>query len=352
LGRGAWALAVALSFSVVPALARGRVEDDGAVRVGVDGPARLLTNTDGSTSEAIEASGVAVLGDGTQVLVADDRTSALLVVETATGRIVGRPISAPGFPEDGDSKRRPKWEALARDDAGRFYAIGSHSGTDEEKRARAYLLRFRMAGTGTEVDPWRIDETSVRRWHVADALVELLRGEGLGDAALEARKVEGLTVRTHRGVDGRVERRELVIGLREPGDKVRVARVDITDEPPTGAALRLEPLFAFEAGAREGTGLQLGSLEHVDLLGETGFAVVTTTEDADNRFHGNVLWFVPDDRLGSPRVLWEFEPEMKAEGIDALPATGAGEARFVVVYDNDPNKTQIPSRIQTITIRE
>ena len=89
--------------------------------------------------------------------------------------------------------------------------------------------------------------------------------------------------------------------------------------------------------------------------------VVTATEDDQNAFHGNTLWFVPDNRIaqgnGSPVLadkVWTFEAAMKAEGLCVLPqaagVTGPGTVRLVVTYDNDPHATHIPSRFQQVNL--
>lgn len=326
-------------------------DDASAGRIQPLSPPITFVASDGAIDAAIEASGVATLGDGSLVLVAHDRISGLLVVERATGRVVGPPLTCGAFPPEAESAKRPKWEALARDDEGRYYVIGSHSGTPDERKARAWLLRFQILGDGTTARPYAIDNQSVRRWYIDDSVVELLRNEGLGTDRVDLRKVEGLTVRTRRDSNGKLEARELAIGLREPDDRLRVFAADIMHEPSDGAKLALKPLFSFEGGSREGVRVTLCSLEHVSALDEPGFLVLGSTEDADNHFHGNVMWFVPDSNLQSPRIVGDFERDMKVEGIDVLPSPPGAPARFVIVYDNDPNKTKTPSRIQSITIK-
>ncbi len=65
-------------------------------------------------------------------------------------------------------------------------------------------------------------------------------------------------------------------------------------------------------------------MEYVPAL--KGFLVVTATEDADNVFHGNTLWFVADDTTGVARKIEVFGVAMKAEGLAVLGAsTGAGQ---------------------------
>ncbi len=89
---------------------------------------------------------------------------------------------------------------------------------------------------------------------------------------------------------------------------------------------------------------------------EGGFLVVTATEDEQNAFHGNTLWFMPDDRIAQGHgsliqaaPVRNFEVAMKAEGLCLLPQ-GAGQIDpstiLLVTYDNDPHTTHIPSRFQ------
>jgi hypothetical protein len=294
----------------------------------------------------IEASGVEPIGDGRRFLVAHDKAPALHVVDLATGRLVGEPIASPKFPVQ--TKTGPKWEGMARDAEGNFYIIGSHSGkTDAEKAEKAYLLRFRLNdGSG---DTPAIDDASVVRWEISRSLPAALKAQGLGEADVAKRKIEGLAVRESKGSDGKA-RRELAVGLREPGDKVRAYVADITDAAPDGE-LALKPLFTFNAGTREGVQSQLTSLEYVPALG--GFLVATATEDAGNTFHGNTLWFVADGSTDRAEKIAAFEVAMKCEGLAVLDTeTKGGQTRvkLLITFDNDPHATKIPSRFQTATL--
>ncbi len=290
----------------------------------------------------IEASGVEPIGDGRRFLVAHDKAPALHVVDLASGRLVGQPITSPKFPPQ--TKSGPKWEGMARDSEGNTYLIGSHSGkTDAERDEKAVLIRFRLKdGSG---DAPAIDDDSVVRWHVARSLAAALKAQGLDEARVNKRKIEGLAVRERDG------RRELVIGLREPGDKVRAFVADITSPPSPDSELELKPLFAFDAGLREGVRAQLTSLEYVPALG--GFLVITATEDEGNVFHGNTLWFVLDGAADRATEVATFEVAMKAEGLAVLDARAEGRrtvARLLFTFDNDPHATKIPSRFQTATL--
>ena len=142
------------------------------------------------------------------------------------------------------------------------------------------VVRFRLRSG----DPPAIDDASVVRWNIAGSLEAALRAEGLDAARVAEREVGGLAVREAGG------RRELVIGLRKPDDKVRAFAADITDPPSPDATLELRRTFAFDAGRREGIAPQLTSLEYVPAMG--GFLVLTATVGADNAFHGNTLWLV------------------------------------------------------------
>src|SRR5205814_1750513 len=122
------------------------------------------------------------------------------------------------------SKVGPKWEGMALDGEGNYYLIGAHSGkTGAERAARSVLLRFRLKGG----DPPAIVDDSVVRWDITRPLEAALRAAGLDAARVARRKVEGLAVR-ERAAGAGPARRELVIGLREPGDKVRTFAADIS----------------------------------------------------------------------------------------------------------------------------
>jgi hypothetical protein len=305
-------------------------------------PAPLLE--DGKPNAVIEASGVEPIGDGRRFLVAHDKAPALHIVDLATGRLVGAPINSPKFPPA--TKTGPKWEGMARDSEGNYYVIGAHNGkTDEERATKSYLLRFRLKDG--DADSPAVDDATVVRWEVARALVSALKADGLDEGRVAARKVEGLAVRDRE--DGGRTRRELVIGLREPSDRVRAYSADVTDASP-GSELELKPAFAFEADPREGVESQLTTLEYVPALG--GFLVVTAAEDTSNAFHGNTLYFV-DGGTGRATRVATFEVAMKAEGLAVLGVDLAGgrtAVKLLITYDNDPHATKIPSRYQTATL--
>ncbi len=236
---------------------------------------------------------------------------------------------------------------MARDGEGNYYIIGAHVGkTDEERTSKSVLLRFRLKDS----DQPTIDDASVIRWDIARTLESVLKSQGLAPAAVARRKIEGLAIRESKNADGS-SRRELVIGLREPTDKVRAFAADISATPSPDAELELKPLFAFEAEPREGEVSQLTSMEYVPALG--GFLVVTATEDTTNTFHGNTLWFVPDGETAHARKIAVFEVAMKAEGLAVLGVEKDGNrtlVKLLITYDNDPHATKIPSRFQTVNL--
>jgi hypothetical protein len=307
-------------------------------------PRPMIQN--GKVNVVIEASGVEPIGDGHRVLVAHDKHPALFVVDVATGRIAGQPITSPKFPEP-SKLGGPKWEAMARDSEGNYYLIGAHVGkTDEERASKSVLLRFRLKDS----DQPAIDDSSVVRWEIARSLESVLKAQGLTEAQVAQRKIEGLALRESKKADGSACR-ELVIGLRAPTDKVRAFAADITISPSSDAELELKPLFTFEAEPREGVNSELTSLEHVPQLG--GFLAVTASEDESNAFHGNTLYFVPDGETSHARKVATFEVAMKAEGLTVLGARNDGSKtaiKLLITFDNDPHATKIPSRFQTVTL--
>jgi hypothetical protein len=335
LTRPLWAAAVALGLAGLFATAAWahhyRLES-------ATPPAPFLR--DGRVDVEIEPSGVAPLGDGSRLLVAHSKAASLDIVDLATGKLLGAPIGSPKFPTT--TTIGPNWEGMALDSEGNYYLVGSHSGrSDEERAARSAVLRFRLRPG----EPPAIDDGSVVRWEIARPLEAALRKQGLDSARVAERKVEGLAVREGGG------RRELVIGLREPDDKVRAFAADITAAPSPDSALELRPVFAFDAGRREGAAEQLTSLEYVPTMG--GFLVLTTAVDGDNKSRGNTLWFVANGERRQARQYATFEAGMKATGLAVLgvKASGRGtEIKLLITYDNDPHATRIPSRFQTATL--
>jgi hypothetical protein len=292
----------------------------------------------------VEASAIEPIGDGKFVLVAHDKASELYLVETATGRIIGPPVTSEALPAT--SAAGPKWEAMARDAQGNYYAMGSHSGKDDsEKSQRSHLVRFRFKAEPAPGEAPVVDPASVVKFDAAGGLATAL---GLDKGDVAKLKVEGLAVRQLGG------KTEVVVGLREPSDLVRVFAAEIQDSQGPGSPLNFQRLFAFDAGKRDGVPAALTSLEYLPNLG--GFAILTATEDSDNAFHGNTLWFLPNAAiprtgLARPERCLDFEVAMKAEGLAELPTSGPKNvARLVVAFDNDAKTTHMPSRIQVLRL--
>jgi hypothetical protein len=168
--------------------------------------------------------------------------------------------------------------------------------------------------------------------------------------------------------------RELVFGLRERQNPIRAYAANITELPAPNAKLALYPLFRFDAGERAGVRSQLTSIDYMPEW--NGFLILTSTEDSSNRYHGNTLWFLSDEkisasrpaqlppdklkladlRLVEPQKVWVFGVDGKAEGVCILSeetASSGGRARsarLALVYDNDTAKTGIPGLLQFITL--
>ena len=300
----------------------------------------------------VEASAVEPIGDGRFVLVAHDKAAEMYVVEAQTGRIVGPAVTSAALPAT--TEAGPKWEAMARDSKGRYYAMGSHSGkTAEEKAQRAHLVRFRFKEGGQAGEVPAVDPASVRHFVAAGPLASALGKESKDVGKL---KVEGLAVREVPASAGQPARTEVVVGLREPIDMVRAFAATVAEDQAEGSSLDFRALFRFDAGLREGVPATLTSLLYLPAW--KGFFVLTASEDKDNAFHGNTLWFLRDDAIAAdgtarPERAWDFEVAMKAEGLADLPQAGGdpdSSARLVVAYDNDAKSTHIPSRIQVVRV--
>ena len=337
----------------------GPVVASDKIRVGAEGLPSPLHRAGGSPSEPIqvdvriEASAVEPIGDGKYVLIAHDKAAEFYVVEVATGRIVGPAVTSDALPATTASG--PKFEGMARDSKGNFYAMGSHSGkTDDERGQRAHLVKFRFKAEPKAGEVPEIDPASVVKFEAWASLKSALAKES---SEVDKLKIEGLAIRETPALAGRAARMEVVVGLREPGDAVRVFSAEIKDDQAAGSMLSFSKLFSFDAGSREGVSSNLTSLLYLPEW--RGFFVVTATEDKDNAFHGNTLWFLADDAipkagLASPDRVHDFEVAMKAEGLANLPTTNPEgsrtSARLVVVFDNDAKSTHMPSRIQSLQL--
>ncbi len=295
---------------------------------------------DGRADIVIQPSGVASLGDGRRVLMVHDEAAPLQVVNLDTGALIGAPFGSPKFPPTTGTGF--KWEGMALDSAGNYYLVGSQTGKSGESRAaRTEVVRFRLRGS----EPLAIDDASVVRWDIDGPLEAALRAQGLDAARVAERKVEGLAIREAGG------RRDLVIGLRKPDDKVRAFTADITAATSDDAALTFRPLFAFDAGPREGTAAQLTSLEYVPEM--SGFLVLTATVDANNAIRSSTLWLVVNGEKRTACSYATFEVAMKAGGLAVLGVEASGHRttiKLLITYDNDPHAAGIPGRFQKATL--
>jgi hypothetical protein len=337
----------------------------------VQPPMRFLTADTGREDRRIEPSGVATIGDGSLLLVACDKNACLSVVEAATGRIK-QSFSVGVF------DNRPKWEDLAHDNEGAYYVIGSRfveqpteDGMQKRLMAVPRLLRFRLRSDGPGGTSFAIDSESIVEWDIGDALA----AEGYHrDPRKNEVNIEGLTVRTLRDKAGQVTLRELVVGIREPHNPIRVYASNITQLPAPNAKLALTPLFRFYAGERGGILSGLSSIDYMPAW--NGFFILTSTEDRSNRYHGNTLWFLSDEkilasrpaqvppdkiklgdlRLVEPQKVWLFGLDGKAEGVCVLSEEAASigsqvrRARLALVYDNDTAKTGNSGALQFVTL--
>ena len=99
-----------------------------------------------------------------------------------------------------------------------------------------------MAPGGTS---FVIDSESIVEWDIGDALA----AEGYHrDPRKNEVNIEGLTVRTLRDKAGQVTLRELVVGLREPHNPIRVYAADITQLPAPNAKLAIAPSLQVRCG--------------------------------------------------------------------------------------------------------
>lgn len=322
----------------------------------------VFKNIDGSDSKAFEPSAVEPIGNGKFLLVADDKDvkgKSLKIVEAATGRVLKtldriQPVD-----------KNPKWEAMAKDEQGNYYVIGSHNHVDDEQKLalRSLMFSFRLEN---EMEPdgmnIAIDTKTIKPLNVKDSLTSL----GLYNhiPANNTVKIEGLAVRTNG------TQKELIFGFREPSNIVQVYLATIPGDELKNPALfkfSLERFFQFDAGTTsDNTFYKLSSIEYVQDL--KGFLVLTSTETAgiDGKpvFHGNALWFVSNkaskdaqaklltagDKSTMAQKIFEFEPAMKVEGICLLNSRKNKTYRIGLVYDNDAEDSGLSGKMQFIEL--
>jgi hypothetical protein len=282
-----------------------------AQEIEMRGPTLLFKN-----EEKFDPSAVEPIGDGTYLLVADDDTTPLLIVDAKTREIIPKRLEIPDF-----QASNPDWEAMAKDSENNYYLIGSHS----------HLLRFRLKDE-MEKDPAKIKiecKIDIDIKEFFDSLQGILKGH--------SPQIEGLAVWRNGG------KKELVVGVREKGSKtIHVYHSEFADDK-----LHLKLLFHFivpEVENAKNVEWHLSSIEYVPAW--DGFLVITSTEEQD-KFYGSMLWFVSNEMLKglkqsstevTPDKSKVFEPTMKAEGLAVLPSTDKAKLRVIIVFDNDSRK--------------
>jgi hypothetical protein len=321
----------------------------------------FLKNSDNSENQTIEPSAASPIGNGKFLLVADDKDdgkgNSLKIIEVSTRKILKT------LQKFQPSKKNPKWEALAKDETGNYYLIGSHNNADAEKlAARSLMFRFRLKNEAEQdAEKIEIATDSVRELDVKESLTALqLYSPNPPDNTV---KIEGLAVRKNGG------QQQLIVGFRLPSCRVKVYFAVIPNDSSENKAiikLSLKPLFQFNAGeTADNTLFQLSSIEYVQDL--KGFFVLTSTETADAAgkpvFHGNALWFVSDksiqplrsavftdsDKLVPAKKILDFQPLLKAEGI-CLLSKDQKTFRLAIVFDNDAEDTKVGGKIQLIDL--
>lgn len=294
-----------------------------------------------ANDDSIEPSAVVAINDKF-LLVADDKTQNLLVVETGSGNIVKPlPISA---------DEKPKWEAMARD-GDFFYIIGSHNvkldpkDSDEKSnkklKARSHLFRFRLKNADSP-NGLTIEAEGIEELDIKDSLAKF----GYSVTAKDNKvKIEGLAFRVNDQ-----NKKELIFGLREPSEKAAlVYSAAIPDKLTNGGKLTVGEFFKFDAGkTADNTPLKISSIEYAPQL--KGFFILTSSETTvmvkkaeKPVFHGNRLLFVSDEaikkspslKLSDVREVGKFDAAMKPEGLSILPNPGKDIYRLAVVFDND-----------------
>lgn len=330
-----YAILIVASFGLIASIAAGSL----AQEITESGPVVFFKD-----QPNIEPSGVVPIGDGAYLLVADDNTRDLLIVEKQTGKILRTNLVIPGL------NRNTDWEAMAKD-GDDFYLIGS----------KGLLFRFRL--NEQEKDWSRIQVTGAKEI--------IINNFDLVKIELKGRRpeIEGLAIYMND------QKKELVIGIREhqAANKPRTGAIHFFRAEILDQGLTLKPFFKFDAtdpavpGAAD-LAWHLSSIEHVPDW--SGFLVMTTTERKD-RYYGSILWFVPEEQLKqNPNAQGTFRlvvptkskvfqeslpggrPGIKAEGLAVMSDGDSKRSKqtlsVVIVFDND---SRAPSALMFVELK-
>lgn len=281
-----------------------------------------LRDRNGQRFERLEASGIAFYRG--KLLVVDDIVNSLFVFHREG--TLAQIVNLDGLPPSG-----AKFEDLAVNESGGFFAVGSHSGTDREFfEATSVLVRF---GLSEGSQGLRIDKRGVEELPLGKSF------ETLGLWRPGGMKIEGLALDPVSS--------DLYVGLREPNDRARIYRVSIA-EVEAGVVAGMTPVpeleVAFDAGSVDGTPFCVSALLWIP--DRQGLLIATSTENEEtHRFAGNRLWFYSRND-GVRLVLDTFDVGLKAEGL------ALGEGNVFISYDNDQDDTEIPSQMRVVPLAE
>lgn len=268
-----------------------------------------------------EPSAILQLPDGRFLVVEDERSHPLSLVEIAAdGTVKSRGLGPGWFEGNATFWKLDDLEGLALDAAGWIYAITSHSrdGDGEEKKARDKLVRFRVDGK-------RVSEPSVAKGLKA-ALVAvhpvLAEAAAIGD-------VKGRGGLNIEALEMTPDSRRLLVGLRSPllDGQAIIASVD-------------NPGAIFEAGqapqvAPQFDLVELGGhgLRGMSYLPALGGYVLISGPVARERVQFQ-LWFWSGERgaAAQPITVAGVAGFEHAEGV--CPALIDGVPRLVIVSDD------------------
>ncbi len=335
------------------------------IKLAPDGEPLPFTFSPGAQTRN-EPSAIALIGNGLYLVADDDVPS--LGIFNAQRRLLNCISLQQALPKANPCKKQGpdedvKWEAMAKDDD-YFYVIGAHNVRPREGReklkSRSRMFRFKLKNAS---DPLEIDVARElnKEFDLKDSLTQL----GLYDSRnpdTSKVKIEGLAVR--KNAAGQTE---LIFGLREPlcercQPKNVVEIYSATPDPKNNGpleALQLKPLFTFAAQhpANNNWPFHLSSIEYVPSW--RGFLVMTSTEDDNNKFFGNKLWFFSDTEIAAKfkgvKSIEELEPlqpnyysrefendtgkQQKAEGLTVVAECDLGLneklIKVAIVFDND-----------------
>lgn len=295
------------------------------------GNVRLRNLGIGSFEEIYEPSAVQQLPDGRLLVVEDEATRAMSVLNIEADGTLTEDKATGMKLMRGIGRKLSDLEGLSLDDDGNIYAVTSHSLTNGGKRKadREHLLRFQVAGA------------SVGAIGGVTSLRDALGGDADLSAAIEARtgSKPDFTEMNIEGLAYHVPTRRLYLGLRAPrvADQSLIVVIENPDSVfETGAAPDFGDPVLLDL---QGGGIR--ALSYDPVLGS--FLIVNEIEGYENNRYSQLWsWSGNPDHAPEPVALPDIINLNNVESIDSIMVQGV--PHILLMSDEGSEKKNEPAR--------